>query len=441
MSSMMPFGQPKPQKQDNFSFRQKRAGLITGRPTFTNRFSSLQPERAAPKRKPLPVFGSLRGTDLTSRHLHELSENQHHYLKERGITLPRMHVGESTTDAESKWLTGDDESNSSDSETDYYTIWECNGIDSEVQIKSPGALKNNQMIYPWTLLENVKNQATNNKEVGKEEIPTNFKYGSLPMCYKTIPENEAMPNEDDQEPVKQNETKRLMLNFDRTRILANKNKRHTLDRITVSAQQNIDPDISEGTTGSQREAARKSSTLPRSSVRIRPILKNRIENIYTDLISSSALANKGPQKLVTWNRLNSESDDTTDEEHNYEQIRDADLIQNWEAKNNISSRKIGKKLPGLEKGLKFNSYENAGFIPDLGLDKSDSGSKKEPEMHLNKTPNHEKEKSNNQGSGTQKEHKFTCGVGVIPEIERLKGLKHKNIKEEMPNEVPITLIL
>jgi hypothetical protein len=38
----MPF-QVKPEKQDNFTFRQKRAGLIMGRPTFSNKFNSLQP--------------------------------------------------------------------------------------------------------------------------------------------------------------------------------------------------------------------------------------------------------------------------------------------------------------------------------------------------------------------------------------------------------------
>jgi hypothetical protein len=36
----------------------------------------------------------------------------------------------------------------------------------------------------------------------------------------------------------------------------------------------------------------KSSTLPRSSIRIRPILKNRIENIYTDLITSAAVSGR-----------------------------------------------------------------------------------------------------------------------------------------------------
>jgi hypothetical protein len=41
------------------------------------------------------------------------------------------------------------------SEADYYRVWECNGMDSEIQVKSPSALKNTEKIYPWTLLEKV----------------------------------------------------------------------------------------------------------------------------------------------------------------------------------------------------------------------------------------------------------------------------------------------
>lgn len=345
----MPF-QVKPEKQDNFTFRQKRAGLIMGRPTFSNKFNSLQPGRKSQKRKSLPVFGSLRESDVSTQRLHELSGNQRHYLKERGITLPRMHTGESSSDFYANRIQeeADESSDSSDSETDYYSVWECNGMDSEIQVKSPSALKNTEKIYPWTLLENAQTKPkTDEKNESKknQDVPFKSKYGSLPMCYKDLTDAHATWN--DQKPMKQSETKVFTLHFDKNR-LCSKGKSHTIERTTAPPSNNI----AYGKTVriAEEQPMTKSSTLPRSSIRIRPILKNRIENIYTDLITSAAVSGHP----------------TTDneEDHNYEKIRDEDL---WRP--NIKSKYPpfiipDKNKPGPKQPKQFHSYENAGFNLD-----------------------------------------------------------------------------
>ena len=345
----MPF-QVKPEKQDNFTFRQKRAGLIMGRPTFSNKFNSLQPGRKSQKRKSLPVFGSLRESDVSTQRLHELSGNQRHYLKERGITLPRMHMGESSSDFYANRIQeeADESSDSSDSETDYYSVWECNGMDSEIQVKSPSALKNTEKIYPWTLLENAQTKPkTDEKNESKknQDVPFKSKYGSLPMCYKDLTDAHATWN--DQKPMKQSETKVFTLHFDKNR-LCSKGKSHTIERTTAPPSNNI----AYGKTVriAEEQPMAKSSTLPRSSIRIRPILKNRIENIYTDLITSAAVSGHP----------------TTDneEDHNYEKIRDEDL---WRP--NIKSKYPpfiipDKNKPGPKQPKQFHSYENAGFNLD-----------------------------------------------------------------------------
>lgn len=344
----MPF-QVKPEKQDNFTFRQKRAGLIMGRPTFSNKFNSLQPGKKSQKRKSLPVFGSLRESDVSTHRLHELSGNQRHYLKERGITLPRMHMGESSSDFYANRIQeeADESSDSSDSEADYYRVWECNGMDSEIQVKSPSALKNTEKIYPWTLLENAQTKPNTDEknEPKNQDVPFKSKYGSLPMCYKDLTEAHATWN--DQKPMKQSETKVFTLHFDKNRLCSN-GKSHTIERTTAPPSNNM----AYGKTVriADEQPKTKSSTLPRSSIRIRPILKNRIENIYTDLITSAAVSGRP----------------TTDneEDHNYEKIRDEDL---WRP--NIKTKtplfiKPDKNKPGPKRSKEFYSYENAGFNLD-----------------------------------------------------------------------------
>ena len=230
----MPFQQTKHEDaEENFTLRRNQLHLLKGRPTFKNGgFYSVQQHRNE-QRKAVPSFASLPRD----------STGQRHFLQGRGITLPRIDLSQSSSDATKATRIGrhdhmksDDSDSSSESEYQHIQSIEKRRI---TQKRCESDMPQLPRIHPMELLKARRKFgiADDNEESTSSDDESNY-YNEIVMSNFKLQESnlrekaKTCTSDDSSDDVflPRREPTYHTLNLDKTFVYDS--KRSTLERMT-----------------------------------------------------------------------------------------------------------------------------------------------------------------------------------------------------------------